>query len=75
MYIPREELKDKAIDFGLINSFPRELIVNGCSANKTKKICSLNDYGFYILLTKLTIFFARRQDEETERDRRIGIHM
>lgn len=75
MYIPCEELKDKAIDFGLINSFPRELILNGCAANKTKKIYSLNDYGFYLLLTKLTIFFARRQDKETEKDRRVGIPM
>ena len=70
MYIPCSHIENEVIDFGLINTFPRKFINDAYSLNKINKICSLNDYGFYILLSKITIFFCRRQDAETESDRR-----
>ena len=73
-YIPCTYIPDEAVDFGLINSYSREAVENAFSEDKINKICSLNDYGFYLLLTKLTIFFCRRQDIETEQNRRENIN-
>lgn len=73
LYLPCTELERKAVDFELVTVISRKAILKMMSNNKLKKNISLNEYGFYMLLSKLTVFFCRRQDAETEKERRIGI--
>lgn len=73
LYLPCTEMKSQAVDFELVTVISREAILEMMSKNKLKKIISLNEYGYYMLLSKLTVFFCRRQDAETEKERRIGI--
>ncbi len=73
LYLPCTELERKAVDFELVTVISREAILKMMSNNKLKKNISLNEYGFYMLLSKLTVFFCRRQDAETEKERKIGI--
>lgn len=74
LYLPCTELNSKAVDFELVTVISREAILKMIGSNKLKKNISLNDYGFYMLLSKLTIFFCRRQDRETEKERRSDIN-
>ena len=73
MYLPSEIIKNDVVDFGVINTFSRELILEMIDKKKLNKLLSLNNYGFYILLSKITILFCRRQDMETEKDRQAGL--
>ena len=73
LYLPCTELERKAVDFELVTVISREAILKMMSNNKLKKNISLNEYGFYMLLSKITVFFCRRQDAETEKERRMGI--
>ena len=73
LYLPCTELERKAVYFELVTVVSREAVLKMMSTNKLKKNISLNDYGFYMLLSKLTVFFCRRQDAETEKERRLGI--
>lgn len=58
LYLPCTELERKAVDFELVTVISREAILKMMSNNKLKKNISLNEYGFYMLLSKLTVFFA-----------------
>ena len=73
LYLPCTEMKSQAVDFELVTVISRDAIQKMIEADKLTKRISLNDYGFYMLLSKLTVFFCRRQDADTEKDRRIGI--
>lgn len=70
LYLPCTELQSEMVDFGLINTFSRNAIIKMINTNTLKKKISLNEYGFYMLLSKLTIYFCRRQDLDTECIRR-----
>ena len=66
-------MKSQAVDFELVTVISRDAILKMLESNKLTKKISLNEYGFYMLLSKLTVYFCRRQDADTEKDRRIGI--
>lgn len=73
LYLPCTELEKKAVDLELVTVISREAILKMMDTDKLKKKISLNEYGFYMLLSKLTVLFCRRQDAETEKERRVGI--
>jgi len=52
------------IDFSRIQSFNKNLIVNLIDSNKIKLEHSLSQFGWYFLLTKMTIHFMRIEDHE-----------
>lgn len=52
------------IDFSRIQSFNKNLIVNLVNSNKIKLEYSLSQFGWYFLLTKLTIHFMRVEDHK-----------
>lgn len=52
------------VDFSRIQSFNKNLIVNLINLNKIKLEHSLSQFGWYFLLTKMTIHFMRIEDHE-----------
>ena len=70
MYIPDNDLKDYIIDFSLMNTYNRELILKQVEDKKIKKLKSLNTYGFYLFICKMTIYFCRPEDEEVNSKRK-----
>lgn len=52
------------IDFSRIQSFNKNLIVNLINSNKIKLEYSLSQFGWYFLLTKMTIHFMRVEDHK-----------
>ena len=70
LYLPDEKYEDKVVDFSLMNTFNKDLLNELIEKNTVKKESSLNQFGFYILLCKLTICFMRPEDEEVQADRR-----
>jgi len=68
LYLPHVKLQNYAVNFHLITSFPRNIIVEKMNDNVIKKELSLNTIGFYLLLCKLTVYFMREEKpEETKR--------
>ncbi len=67
-------LDNMFVDFSKSSSFNTSLIkklLNG----KTKVQYSLNQYGYYLLLTKLTIYFLRPEDKENNDLRNIALEI
>lgn len=69
LYFPDDKFNEEVVDFSLSNSFNREILLKGLKAEKIKKRVSLNSYGYYLLLCKLTIYLMRPEDEEIKQTR------
>ncbi len=69
LYLPDSQMCDSAIDFGLITSVSRTLIEELWERGNIGKIASLSQIGYYMLLAKLTVFFMRPEDTETNEQR------
>lgn len=69
-YLVDKGFDDSVIDFSLANSFNREIILKGIELEKIIKNKSLNAYGYYMLICKLTVYLLRPEDKETN-DKRI----
>ncbi len=70
-YIPGDErYEEYAIDFSLLNTFKKDVLNKRLLSGKTKKEASLNQFGYYFLLCKLTINFMRPEDTEVQSIRR-----
>lgn len=69
LYLPDNKFDEEVVDFSLSNSFNREFLLKAIEAKKIKKKVSLNSYGYYLLLCKLTIYLMRPEDEEIKQTR------
>ncbi len=70
LYLPDPRYEDLVVDFSLMNTFNKNALNKLLEVGKITKEASLNQFGFYLLLTKLTICFMRPEDEEVQSDRR-----
>lgn len=70
MYFPDEKYQDLVVDFSLINTINKDILNKMIEEKSVKKESSLNQFGFYLFLTKLTICFMRPEDEEVQQNRR-----
>lgn len=68
MCFTNSQLDGYFIDFTRATTFNRTLLLK-LLENKTNIEFSLNQYGYYLLLTKLTIYFMRPEDRETNKMR------
>ena len=64
MCFTNSQLDEYFVDFTRSTSFNRK-IIDRLLKEKTSVEYSLNQYGYYLLLTKLTVYFLRPEDSET----------
>jgi len=62
MYLPGRDLKDYFVDFSQMNTYSKNLILNGIEDGKIKRLFSLNQIGLYLFIIKLTVFLMRKED-------------
>lgn len=69
---PNSRLDNMFVDFTKATTFNRRLI-GKLLEEKTRVEYSLNQYGYYLLISKLTVYFLRPEDSETNisRDEKI----
>lgn len=72
MYIPDGKLTDMFVDFGVMNTFSKVLIMKGIKDKRIHRVASLNQIGYYFFVIKLTVYLLRREDAETLKERNIG---
>ena len=65
MYIPNTILKDKFVDFTMVNTYNKDLLLEGIKKGKVNRLCSLNQLGYYLFIIKLTVFLMRKEDPDT----------
>ncbi len=70
LYLPDSRYEELVVDFSLMNTFHKDALNRQISEGKIKKEASLNQFGFYLFLSKLTICFMRPEDVEVQADRR-----
>lgn len=64
MCFTNSQLDDMFVDFTKATTFNRKLIEKLLD-KKTRVEYSLNQYGYYLLISKLTVYFLRPEDEGT----------
>lgn len=69
-YLPDKRYEDYAVDFSLMNTFNKTMLNTMIKQKKAIKETSLNQYGFYLFLCKLTVCFMRPEDEGVQESRR-----
>lgn len=72
MYFPDLIMADKFIDFEFLNTYNKNLIEQGIADKKIHRIASLNQMGYYFFVVKLTVYFMRKEDDETLRERDVS---
>ena len=70
MYIPDTLMLDKFINFEYMNTYSKQLIMNGLNNNRIKRLGSLNQIGYYLLIIKLTVYLMRKEDRVTLNNRK-----
>lgn len=71
MYIPDIKMEDYFIDFSLMNTYDKNLIIKGIESNRIQRYASLSQIGFYFFIAKLTVFLMRREDYDTQGLRKV----
>jgi len=69
LHFPDPSLSDYVVDFSIVNSFSRHLIEEKLTQSEINKILSLNDFGYYLFLSKMTIYLMRPEDLDVQKDR------
>ncbi|MGP1569382.1 MAG: hypothetical protein ACTTH0_00430 [Eubacteriales bacterium] len=69
MYIPDSDLLNSYVNFEIMNTFSKELIVSGIEKGLIKRRHSLSQIGYYFFIIKLTVYLMRREDLETLEER------
>ena len=64
LYFPDTEIDDSFVSFGLITSVSREAFQRFVEAGKSERIASLNATGYFLFITKLTVFLMKPEDSE-----------
>lgn len=72
MYVPDGALIDMFVDFEIMNTFSKDLIINGIKNERIHRVASLNQIGYYFFVIKLTVYLLRREDVGTLEERSIG---
>lgn len=72
MYIPEGILINSYVNFEIMNTFSKELIISGLKNGKLTRVASLNQIGYYFFIIKLTVYLMRREDIGTLNERNIG---
>lgn len=72
MYIPKGILINSYVNFEIMNTFSKELIMSGLKNGKLTRVASLNQIGYYFFIIKLTVYLMRREDIGTLNERNIG---
>jgi len=75
MYIPDSKMADKFVAFSILNTYSKELIMEGLKRQKIQRIASLNQLGYYFFIIKLSVYLMRKEDEETLAKRKVGMVM
>lgn len=69
MYIPDVQMADKYVDFSILCTYKKELILEGLKQKKIKQIASLNQLGYYLFIVKLSVYLMRKEDNGTLQER------
>lgn len=69
LYIPEELTSEYFIDLSCMNSFSRLGIEAILKSGKLRKLASLNSFGYYLFLSKLTVHFMRPEDSGVNKQR------
>ncbi|MBP8968407.1 MAG: hypothetical protein KBG42_03900 [Lachnospiraceae bacterium] len=64
-YIPDIPMENYCVDFELITSISRKVFNELCNKGNVNRIATLTSVGYYMLISKLTVFFLRPEDVET----------
>jgi hypothetical protein len=69
LHIPGETTEDYVMDLGLLAVVPRTIFETAIQEKKISRIVSLSTIGYYLFISKLTIFFMRPEDKDAYRSR------
>ena len=72
MYIPDADMDNRFIDFEIMNTFSKEIIINGLKSGRITRLASFNQVGYYLFIIKLTVYLMRREDAGTLQERNVG---
>ncbi len=73
MYIPSAQMKDAFVDFSIMCTYSKDLIMQSIAQGSIQRIASLNQLGYYFFIIKLTVYLMRKEDSRTLEERKLGM--
>lgn len=68
---PDSGFDDYVADLSKLKSFPKSIVIDALENDKLHKLYSLNTFGYYLFLTKLTVHLMRPEDNGVNADRNL----
>ncbi len=68
-YLTDHPLEDSYVDLEMVTTISRDLFNRLVEEGKVNRIATLTSVGYYMLISKLTVFFMRPEDVETNQNR------
>lgn len=68
-YLRDNILSSEYVDFEMLNTISREAFLSLIEQEKVKRIATLSNVGYYMLICKLTVFFMRPEDVDANSSR------
>lgn len=68
-YIPDSPLEGSCVDFEMITTISREMLNKLHESGDIHRIATLTSVGYYMLISKLTVFLMRPEDAEINNNR------
>lgn len=70
IYYPDNRLTESVVDLGIVTTISRELFEVLLKTGKVEKIASLSDIGYYLWLSKMTVYLLRPESAEVIREKK-----
>ena len=69
MYLNEVSISDMFVDFNIISAVNREWFCSMVKSEKSKRLLSLSQIGYYFFILKLTIYLMRYEDKHVNQSR------
>ena len=73
LYFPDTRIDNQFVNFGLITSTSRAAFEKFVEDGHSERIASLSSIGYFLFITKLTVFFMRPEDSDVYASRKKAI--
>ena len=70
IYYPDNRLTESVVELGIVTTISRELFEVLLKTGKVEKIASLSDIGYYLWLSKMTVYLLRPESAEVIREKK-----
>ncbi|WP_312103631.1 hypothetical protein [Pygmaiobacter massiliensis] len=69
LYFPDKNFENQFINLNIVNTYKKSSLVSAWKEKKINRVASLNQFGYFLFLTKMTVNYMRPENKEVYENR------